>query len=101
MHKHYGEKLLHDIKEAMEDNDNKIPYSLIEKEATSAKKIFIHPTPTTRICILILQSGHEVIGVSRVLDPLNDDEEIGNKVALNHAKTELWNTIGTIAKLYS
>jgi hypothetical protein len=47
---------------------------------------------------MTLESGHTVVGVAKVIDPKNDDPEIGDKVAFNKAKEQLWDVVGAIAK---
>ena len=76
----------------------KISPDFINKLAASAEKIYLHPTPSMRICILQLKSGHETYGTAQVLDPTNDVEAIGNKVAFDRAKDEIWQVVGAIAK---
>ena len=46
-----------------------------------------------------MPTGHEVIGIAQVLDAKNDNEDIGNTVALTRAKNELWPLLGSIAKV--
>lgn len=43
-----------------------------------------------------LVDGFEVIGKSGVVDPKNYDSEIGNKIALDNAKNEIWKHMGSI-----
>ncbi len=76
----------------------KISSDFISKVAVNAEKIYLQPTPSMRICVLKLKSGHEVYGVAQVLDPVNDVESIGNKVAFDRAKDEIWQVVGSIAK---
>ena len=85
------------IKLQLEANDGKISSDFIENLAENAEVLYLHPTPRTRICILTIYSGHEVVGIARVLDPKNDVEEIGNKVAYENARDELWAVCGSIA----
>jgi len=46
---------------------------------------------------MIIYGGQEVVGYARVIDPKNDVEELGNNVAFENAKNELWNVCGSIA----
>ena len=85
------------IKANLKANGGKISFDFIENLAEYSEKVYLHPTPRTRICILITYSGHEVVGFARVLDPKNDDEEIGNRVAFENARDELWAVCGAIA----
>lgn len=52
-----------------------------------------------RACTITLPTGHEVVGIAQVLDAKNDNEDIGNAVALTRAKNELWPLLGSIAKV--
>jgi len=81
----------------LEANDGKISFDFIKNLADNADVIYLHPTPRTRICVMTIYSGHEVVGFARVLDPKNDVEEIGNQVAFDNAMDELWNVCGSIA----
>jgi len=91
--------LADNIKNQLEENDGKISFDFISNLAEDAEKIFLHPTPNMRICVLTLYSGHEVYGVAQVIDAKNDVEEIGNKVAFDNARDQLWNVCGAIAKI--
>ena len=90
--------LVDSIKANLRHNNGKIEPEFIDNLAEHAEKIYLHPTPSMRICILRIYSGHETVGVAQVLDPKNDDEEIGNEVAYENAKNELWRVVGAIAK---
>ena len=92
--------LLRDIQNELLNNNNKLSSEFIDSVADKAEVIYLHPTDATRICILQLRSGHEVLGYAQVLDPKNDDESIGNSVAYNNAKGELWQLCGSIAKVF-
>ena len=76
----------------------KISFDFINDLTNDSEKIYLHPTPNMRICILKLKSGHEVYGVAQVLDANNDIEEVGNKIAFDRARDELWQVVGAIAK---
>lgn len=87
------------FKELLENND-KLSKPFIDRLAESAEITYLQPTSNMRLCVLKLPTGHEVLGKAQVLDELNDDETIGNKVAYTNAVNELWALCGTIAKLY-
>jgi len=89
--------LADNIKAQLRENGGKLSFDFIDNLAQNAERTFLHPTARTRICILTIYSGHEVVGFSRVLDPANDVEEIGNKVAFENARDELWSVCGAIA----
>lgn len=80
-------------------NNGKISFNFISTYAANAEKIYLHPTENMRLCILKLETGHEVVGVAQVLSYKNDVEEIGNKVAYDNAVNQLWSIFGAIAKV--
>jgi len=86
-----------DVLAAVATNGGKLPYSFIESQVAAGTVTYTHLTPNMRVCVIHLQSGHEVIGVAQVLDAANDVEEIGNDVALANATDELWKVFGAIA----
>ena len=87
------------IEGCLAENDGKLSKEFIMALADEAEKIYLQPTPSMRLCIMRLESGHEVIGVAQVLDPNNDVEEIGNKVAYDRAMDDIWGLAGSIAKI--
>ena len=89
---------LDEIFKELKHTGGKISNDFIDRTAENATAHFAKIGQCTRVCVLELQSGHEVVGYSQVLDPLNDVEEIGNKIAFERAKDELWQVVGAIAK---
>ena len=87
------------LKEELDNNNGKIPFSFVQHMADVGKKKYVQLTANMRVCVITLTTGHEVIGVAQVLDANNDVEEIGNKVAHDRAVNELWNVFGAIAKV--
>jgi len=85
------------IKAQLKENGGRISPEFIDNLAANAEYVWLHPTPRTRICVMTIYSGHEVVGYSRVLDPKNDVKSIGEEVAFNNAKDELWAVCGAIA----
>ena len=94
-------KLLAGISLCLEQNSGKLTFPFLQSLVETGTVQYLHPTSTMRLCIITLESGHEVLGVAQVLDPANDIEELGNKVAYDNAIGELWGTIGSIAKAIS
>jgi len=90
--------LADNIKANMKANGGKISQDFIDNLAEYSEKVFLKAHSSTRICVLKIYSGHEVVGYSQVIDPKNDVAEIGNEVAYENAKNELWRVCGTIAK---
>lgn len=50
------------------------------------------------ICILILQNGFKVVGVSSPISPSNFREEIGRKAARDDAVRQIWPLAGYLLK---
>ena len=88
------------IIEELSSNFNKISSTFINSIVSQSTIQYFQLTPNMRVCVIILPTGHEVLGKAQVLDVANDVEEIGNKVALTNATIELWALVGTIAKLH-
>ena len=88
------------IIDELTENSNKISPKFINNLVGMSSVQYLHPTPTMRLCIITLPTGHEVLGKAQVLDASNDDEDIGNKVALTNATNEIWALVGSIAKLH-
>ena len=94
------EKFYNELKTATLGNGNKIPFTFIQEQIEKAQIKYSQLTPNTRVCVMTMETGHEVVGYARVLDSSNDEENIGNSVALENATNELWATYGSIAKLF-
>lgn len=88
------------IIDELEENSNKISSTFIDNIVANSSVQYLHPTPNMRLCIITLPTGHEVLGKAQVLDADNDDESIGNLVALRNATNEIWTLVGSIAKLH-
>ena len=96
----FGLDLIQRIEEELAGNNNKLSFPFIQSVADSAEGSYHKLTDNTRVCVLKLPSGHEVVGYARVLHKDNDVASIGNEVALENATNELWSVLGTIAKLF-
>jgi hypothetical protein len=48
------------------------------------------------VCHLTLANGHEVVGVSAIVDPEKFDVVIGRKIAYDNAVNEVWKHMGSI-----
>lgn len=92
--------IIENVKEALAENNNKLSVEYINSVIACSDILYLNPTPTMRLCIITLPSGHEVLGKAQVLDPTNDVEAIGNQVAYTNAVSEVWMTLGNIAKCY-
>lgn len=92
------QEFLDRIKQNMSENDGKLSFQFMESLVEEGEVQYLKPTPSMRLCIITLASGHEVLGKAQILDPKNDVEKIGNGIAFDRAMDELWVTIGSIAK---
>ena len=90
--------LIENVKTELENNQMKLSLGFIQSLAAKAKVTHHRLTPNCRVCAITLESGHEVVGFSQVLDEENDIKEIGEKIAYERAFEELWGAIGSIAK---
>lgn len=59
-------------------------------DATVKNVRFIHAEPTSTIAIVTLRNDFTVIGHSACADPVNFDREIGERIALDDAKKQIW-----------
>lgn len=48
------------------------------------------PETTLTVCALTLQNGFIVIGESAAASPENFNEELGRKIAYDHARAKIW-----------
>ena len=85
----------------MEANGGKIPVSFIDQHLnhSDTKVTHVQLTPNTRVCVITLTTGHDLVGYAQVLDADNDVELIGQEIAYNNAKELIWATFGSIAKV--
>lgn len=90
-----------DLKDAMKANGGKIPVSFIDQHLNHSDTKVAHAqlTPNTRVCVITLTTGHDLVGYAQVLDADNDDMLIGQAVAYGNAKEEIWRVFGSIGKV--
>lgn len=66
----------------------------IKPEQVDAKikeeQFYTFPGTTVTVCLLTLENGFSVTGVSAAASPENYDEEIGNRIARDNARDEIW-----------
>jgi len=87
--------------------DADIEKEIIQKELTapritmqdiedSVKAIDYHVFEETNltVCLLTLKNGFSVIGESACVSPENFDVEIGEKIAMENAKSKIWALLG-------
>lgn len=90
--------IIANTKQALSENGNKLSPEYIDSLVTDSDIQHFQLTPTLRVCVITLPSGHEVLGKAQVLDPANDVEAIGQSVAYTNAVNEIWFQVGAIAK---
>lgn len=92
---------IEDLKDALETNGGRIPLAFIESHLNHSDTKVTHAqlTPNTRVCVITLITGHDLVGYAQVLDADNDVELIGQEIAYNNAKETIWAVFGSIAKV--
>ncbi len=82
-------------------NNGKISPRFVDEMLNDPQTGITHAkvTPNTRVCVITLTTGHELVGYAQVLDEKNDVELIGQEVAYNNAKEQIWSVLGSIAKI--
>jgi len=95
--------IIKNLIEELKNNNGKISQDFTTKVLNHEKTIVTHQqlTPNTRVCVITLASGHDLVGFSQVLDSKNDIAEIGMKIAEERASNEIWGVLGSIAKAVS
>jgi len=83
--------ILH-LTETLKANGGKIPLEFIDYHLNhgNTKVTHVQPTPNTRVCVITLPTGHDLVGYAQVLDSKNDVELIGQEVAYKNASEEIW-----------
>jgi len=94
-------ELIEYLKTELEQNVGRIPLSMISNILNSPNTKVTHKqiTPNTRVCVITTLYGHDLVGYAQVLDAKNDVELIGQEVAYDNAKEQLWAILGSIAKV--
>lgn len=67
-----------------------------EVEAAILKEETVKLGQKITVCHLTLVDGHEVIGMSGVVDPDKYDAEIGGRIARTRALDNVWSHMGSI-----
>lgn len=63
-------------------------------QGTSPNDLNAAALPLLTFCVLVLKNGFTVTGESACASPANFDEEIGRKLARQHAVDKLWPLLG-------
>lgn len=58
--------------------------------AILAEQFHVFPGTTMTVCALTLRNGFVVVGESAAASPENFNEEIGRKIARDHARDKIW-----------
>ena len=78
--------------------EEKQEFKVTEKDVEAAiiAEQFLKIGNKTTICLLILNTGYEVIGTSSVVDPNNFDFAVGKEFARERAVDQVWGHLGSI-----
>lgn len=71
----------------------RVTESMIDQEIEKAECL-VFPGTTVTICCLTLKNGYTVIGKSACAHPDNFDQEIGQNLAIQDAKEQMWALLG-------
>lgn len=55
-----------------------------------AEQFYVFPGTTLTVCALTLKNGFHVVGESAAASPANFDEQIGQKIARDNARSKIW-----------
>ena len=86
------------LKQDLAANRGKISSSFVEVYSNMCTYEYGQTGDSCRTCVLTTTNGNKIVGHSLVLDPNNDVEEIGNKVAREKCVEQLWSFLGGLAK---
>jgi hypothetical protein len=70
-------------------NAPRLTPALIDQQIVS-ETYHVFPGTTMTVCLLTLRNGYHVTGESAAASPANFDEEIGRKIARDHARNKIW-----------
>lgn len=81
-----------EIEQEIQDKGLNAPRLSPEKiDATIADEAYyVFPGTTLTVCCLTLRNGYTVVGESAAASPANFDEELGRKIARQHARDKIW-----------
>ena len=90
-----------ELKNELDTSNGKISKTYVDGYLNDPRTKVSHMqvTRNTRVCVITLPTGHELVGYAQVLDSNNDVELIGQEVAYNNAAEEIWSVFGSIAKV--
>ena len=82
--------------EAIENeiNEKGLNAPRVTSESIKAKIVgedyYVFPNTTVTICLIKLENGFSVVGESAAASPDNFNEELGRKIAYEHAHDKIW-----------
>lgn len=59
-------------------------------EQIIAEQFYIFPGTTMTVCCLTLKNGYNVVGTSAAASPENFDKSIGERIARDNARNQIW-----------
>lgn len=68
------------------------------EDAIVAEQYHVFPGTTLTVCCLTLRNGFTVTGESAAASPMNFDEELGRKIARDHARNKIWQLEGYLLR---
>ena len=74
--------------------DNKVTALDTEKAVKSEEYVYAESAPTLTICVLTVDNGFAVVGVSACVDPANFDPVIGREIAYKDALGKFQSYLG-------
>lgn len=77
--------------------DNRLRPEDIDR-VIKTKQFYVFPGSQTTVCCITLQNGFTTIGYSGCIDPANFRPEIGEKVAFENARQQIWSLEGYLKK---
>ncbi len=91
------------IKKELEKSNGKLSYDFTQSILNSPDTKVIHSPlmSNTRTCVIVLPTGHNLVGYAQVLNVKNDEYLIGQEVAYENAAEKIWEVLGAIAKAIS
>ena len=90
--------LIDRIETNLAQNGGKLSYEFTRDILSEATATHHQMTPNTRVCVITLESGHDLVGFAQVLNAENDIREMGEEIAYNRAAEKIWEVLGAIAK---
>ena len=91
--------LLREISKELKTNGGKISKEFVSNYATKCTYEYGKIGDSARVCVMTTTTGNKIVESALVLDPKNDVEEIGNKVAREMCQEQLWSFLGGMAKI--